>query len=225
MPDRQLSRALLAAGGLDELVAREAPALRLLTDAERRRSLDQALAARPPGDAWLFAYGSLIWNPTVHVVERRNARVEGWHRTFCLSTIAGRGTKDRPGLMLGLDEGGSCQGIAYRLAEEGLEGELELLWRREMLAAAYIPRWIDLLDEDGRRFGGAIAFTIDRTGDHYAGGLADEMVVERLATATGSLGRAADYLFQTRDGLRACGMPDAELERLAAAVEAFQASA
>jgi hypothetical protein len=104
--------------------------------------------------------------------------------------------------MLGLDAGGDCTGVAFRIAEEVLEAELALLWRREMVAGSYVPRWVDALDADGRRFGSAIAFTIDAAGEQYAGRLAREIVVERLATASGALGSAAEYLFQTRDGLR-----------------------
>ena len=223
MTDRHvLTRELIEAGGVGAIVARDAPGLRLLTDAERAASLRATLAARPPGDVWLFGYGSLIWNPTVHSVERRTARVDGWHRAFCLSIRAGRGTAENPGLMLGLDAGGDCTGVAFRIAEEVLEAELALLWRREMVAGSYVPRWVDALDGHGRRFGSAIAFTIDSAGEQYAGRLAREVIVQRLATASGALGSAAEYLFRTRDGLRAHGIPDPDLERLAAAVEAAQ---
>lgn len=217
-----LTRELIEAGGVHAIVARDAPGLRLLTEEERAASLRATLAERPPGDVWLFGYGSLIWNPTIHSVERRTARIAGWHRAFCLSIRAGRGTAERPGLMLGLDAGGDCTGVAFRIAEEMLEAELALIWRREMVAGSYVPRWVDALDREGRRFGSAIAFTIDAAGEQYAGGLAHEIVVERLATASGALGSAAEYLFQTRDGLRAHGIPDPELERLAASVEAAQ---
>lgn len=204
------------------MLARDAPHLRLLTEPERAESLRATLAARPEGDVWLFAYGSLIWNPTIHAVEQRTSRIEGWHRAFCLSTVAGRGTLELPGLVLGLDAGGHCEGLAFRLAEEDLEGELTLIWRREMVATAYVPRWVDLLDREGRRFGGAIAFTIDPASPHYAGNLAEEAVIGRLAKAAGNLGSSAEYLFQTRDGLRAHGIPDPELEELAARVEAHR---
>jgi cation transport protein ChaC len=206
------------------MLARDAPHLRLLTEAERAASLRATLAVRPEGDVWLFAYGSLIWNPTIRIAEQRTAGIDGWHRAFCLSTIAGRGTLELPGLVLGLDAGGHCEGVAFRLAEEDLERELTLIWRREMVASAYVPRWVDLLDRDGNRFGGAITFTIDPVGQYYAGGLEAEAVIERLATAAGNLGSSAEYLFQTRDGLRAHGIPDPELEALAAKVEAVRAA-
>jgi cation transport protein ChaC len=175
----------------------------------------------PDGGAWVFAYGSLIWNPAIHYVERRFARVHGWHRTFCLSTIAGRGSPDVPGLVLGLDRGGCCTGAAFRIAEECLEEELRLLWRREMLSGSYRPRWVPVRDEAGTVYGHAIAFTIRRGGTYYVGGLAEDEVVRRLAKARGALGSSAEYLFQTRDGLRSLGIVDRRIERLAEQVEAL----
>ena len=223
MTEHVLTRALLAAGGIDALVARGAPGLRLLTEAEREESLRQTLAARPTSEpVWLFGYGSLIWNPAILTVERRAATIQGWHRAFCLSTQVGRGSLANPGLVLGLDTGGNCGGIAFRLAEESLLLELTLLWRREMLAGSYIPRWVDVLDPSGARFGSAIAFTINHETDQYAGHLERKTIIQRLATAAGELGSAADYLYRTCDGLRAEGIPDADLEQLADCVEAIR---
>jgi cation transport protein ChaC len=218
-----LTRALIESGAIDAMVAKAVPDLKLLTEAERAASIRATLAARPPGDAWLFGYGSLIWNPTIRSVERRTARIDSWHRAFCLSLRMGRGTQERPGLMLALDAGGSCTGVAFRIAEGVLEEELRLIWRREMLADGYVPQWLDVLDEQGVRFSSAIAFTVNATCAQYVGNLAGDVIVERLATASGDLGSNADYLFRTRDGLRAEGILDPELERLAANVEAARA--
>ena len=220
--DFLLTRAFIEAGGIDALVAQEAPDMQCLSEAERDASLHCVMRNRPPGDVWLFGYGSLIWNPTIHNIERRVARIDGWHRAFCLSTRAGRGSIDNPGLVLGLEPGGSCMGVALRIAEAAAMAELALLWRREMLTGAYIPHWVDLLDEQGDRFGSGLAFTVNPAGDHYAGDLPEAEVLRRLATAAGSLGSSADYLFRTCDGLRLCGVEDAELERLAAGVRAEQ---
>ncbi len=226
MTDVVITRALLEAGGIDAMVSRSNPSLRLLTEDERAESLRQTLAARPPGEpVWLFGYGSLIWNPSILFEERRSATVQGWHRAFCLSTTAGRGTADKPGLVLGLDAGESCGGVAFRLAEEVLEAELRLIWRREMLAGSYVPRWLDLLDSSGARFGAGLAFTINRAADQYAGALTREQIIDRLATAGGELGSCADYLLRTCAGLHAAGIPDPELDRLAMAVATAQAGA
>ena len=225
MTDFVLTRAMLEANGVDAMVARSAPDMRLLSEAERAASLRQTLAMRPPGEAvWLFGYGSLIWNPQIHAAERRVAVVQGWHRAFCLSTRAGRGTPANPGLVLGLDVGGSCRGVAFRIDDAILETELTLLWRREMLAGSYLPRWIDLEDEDGAKFGSAIAFTVDPLGDQYAGTLARDAVITRLASASGELGSSADYLFRTCASLREEGIPDAELDGLAEIVSLTQSS-
>ena len=218
-----LTRHLIDAGAIDAMVARDAPGLRILSAAERRDSLLRILAARPRDEVWLFGYGSLIWNPTVSFVERRVARVAGWHRAFCLATPAGRGSIDNPGLVLGLDEGGDCDGVAFRIAGEIVEAELATLWKREMLSAVYVPRWLDLLDHHGDCFGRGIAFTIDPTSEHYDGGLKRKQIVRRLSTACGALGSSADYLFRTCEGLKAHGIHDEYLERLQIDVTAAQA--
>ena len=216
-----LTRALLEQGGMLRMVAESSPALQILTEAERAASLVATLARRPPGrdGVWLFAYGSLIWNPAIEFAERRFARVQGWHRAFCLSTVAGRGSPDAPGLVLGLDRGGACNGAAFRVDESALDCELALLWQREMLSGSYRPRWVTLRGADGAPFGQAIAFTICRAGLYYTGRLAQPELVSRLATARGALGSSADYLFRTRDGLRALGIHDRYVEALARQVE------
>ena len=223
MTEFVITRALLEAGGIDAMVARSGSGMRLLTAEERAESLRQTLAARPPGEpVWLFGYGSLIWNPAIDYAERRTATIRGWHRAFCLATRVGRGTPDNPGLVLGLDAGGSCEGVAFRVADDLVETELALLWRREMLAGSYIPRWLDVEDQAGQRFGTAIAFTVNTAVDQYTGDLAKQAVIDRLATAAGELGTAADYLFRTCAGLHAAGIPDADLDQLAQTVAEAQ---
>ncbi len=222
-----LTRAALQDGALARLVAEGHPELRLLSEAQRDQSLRDILAQRPDhGEGiWLFAYGSLIWNPLITFSERRVARIDGWHRAFCLSTPIGRGTRDYPGLVLGLDRGGSCTGVVLRIPEHALEEELALVWRREMLSGAYQPRWLAVSDPDRPEapFGSAIAFTIDPSSHAYARDLTEAQTVRRLATARGQLGSAAEYLFRTRDGLRGLGVHDALVERLADAVLRAQA--
>jgi glutathione-specific gamma-glutamylcyclotransferase len=219
-----LTRDLIEAGAIEAMVTRDAPAVRILSDAERQDSLIRTLAAKPRDDIWLFGYGSLIWNPTVQFVERRVAQLSGWHRAFCLATPAGRGSPDNPGLVLGLEEGGHCDGVAFRISGDMAEAELAMLWKREMLSGAYVPRWLDLRDGRGTRLGCGIAFTIDPAFEFYDGGLDREQLVRRLATASGALGSSADYLFKTCEGLREDGIYDAELERLRIDVLVAQAT-
>ncbi len=213
-----ITRAMLEDGGFDRMIGDGIPGLVLLTAAERQASLAALLAARPEpagAGAWVFAYGSLIWNPAMEFVARRYARLHGWHRSFCLSTKAGRGSPELPGLVLGLDRGGACAGAAFLIAEDALETELTLLWKREMLAGSYTPRWVRVRDVAGVPFAHAIAFTINRQADQYAGTLSQEELIHRLSQATGSLGSSADYLFQTREGLRLLGIVDRRIEHLA----------
>lgn len=209
---------MIEEGALDRLVRERAPELVLLSEAERTASLQATLAARPSGPVWLFAYGSLIWNPAIDCAERRVATVHGWHRSFCLSVSAGRGTVERPGLTLGLKQGGQCTGVALRIPEATLVEELSVLWRREMLTGAYVPRWVDLDGPADAPLDKGLAFTIDPGGAHYAGDLPYEEVVDRLAHASGFLGSAADYLFRTCEGLRDHAVQDPELEALASDV-------
>ncbi len=222
----RLTREMLLDGGLADIIARRTPGIRVLTDAERRASLHATLAERAEhGDGiWLFAYGSLLWNPTIHVGERRLAEVRGWHRAFCLGTKAGRGTHENPGLLLGLRAGGTCRGAVLRVAEEGLERELDVLWRREMVTAGYVPRWLEVRDASGAVFGHALAFTIGPECHGYEGDLSEPDMVRRLATAAGELGSSAEYLFRTWHGLRNLGIEDPLIERLVAQVHAMLAA-
>lgn len=223
----RLTRELLLGGGLADMISRQLPHIRILSEAERHASLHAAMAERPEhGDGiWLFAYGSLIWNPTIHITGRRVARVHGWHRAFCLKTPVGRGTPDNPGLILGLRQGGDCQGAALRVAEAGLEHELDVLWRREMVTAGYVPRWLEMTDADGAVFGHGLAFTVNPEGTGYEGELTEAEMVRRLATARGELGSSAEYLFRTWAGLRGMGIDDAQLDRIAKLVRDWPAAA
>ena len=220
-----LTREYLQSGGLSDSIRRSNPNVRLLTDEERRASLNEILASRPEhGDGlWVFAYGSLIWNPAMHITARLLARAEGWHRDYCLATTGGRGTPDNPGMLLGLKPGGACVGAVLRVDEDVLEEELSILWRREMVADGYIPRWVAVETPAGKPLGAAIAFTINPDGPSYCGPMPEADLVRRIATAQGTLGTASDYLFNTRDGLRSMGITDPLLERLGNAVSALQA--
>ncbi len=214
---------MLLAGALDAMAA--GGRMRLLTEAERAENLRATLDAHPDpaslarDGAWLFAYGSLMWNPTVHVAERRKVRVPGWQRRFCLTARAGRGTFECPGLLLGLIGGDHCDGMALRVEPALVRDELDLLWRREMLAGSYVPRWLPSVDADGVPRA-VLAFTMDPESKGYAGTLTDEDVVECLATARGELGSCADYLFHTEAEMRAHGIDDPPLHRLAERVRA-----
>lgn len=174
------------------------------------------LRERPgDGDVWIFAYGSLIWNPDFDVAEERIALAHGWHRSFCLGWIRlYRGSPERPGVMLALDAGGSCRGVALRLPSDRVEESLLKIIRREQpLRGSYIPaRWIWAHTPQGRLR--AIAFPIDRQSEAYLRGLTEDEVVGALATAAGTRGSMAEYLHSTVLHLEARGIRDAYLWRL-----------
>ena len=211
-----LTRENLLAGELQRLVA-AAEGVRPLSEAELLASRRAIMARhRPDQDLWLFAYGSLIWNPAFHYAERRTARLHGYHRRYCLWTSLGRGTPDRPGLMLGLDRGGSCAGIAYRIAAPAVDIELDIVWRREMVTGAYAPTWVRLRTLEGTL--DAVAFVINHAHERYAHKLTDAEIATVVAFARGQLGACRDYLFNTLQHLHELGVRDRGLERVAAQV-------
>ena len=212
-PTYQLTREALLGDHVRALVQATDPELVLLTPEEHRKSIAEVLAKRPDaGDVWLFAYGSLIWNPLIHYVEKRVACARGYHRCFCLWSRTGRGTVAKPGLTLGLERGGSCRGVAYRIEKGQAAHELEIVWRREMLTGAYAPRWLKLDSADGPLH--AIAFLINRGHTRYAGRLPEEKIVATIAEAHGPLGPCATYLFNTVQHLEELGIDDRQLRRL-----------
>jgi cation transport protein ChaC len=176
-------------------------------------SLDAALTGWNPGrDLWVFAYGSLIWNPLIHFTAQHRARLYGYHRRFCLRSRGARGTAENPGLVLGLDYGGSCNGIVYRIAAAQARHELKMIWRREMVLGSYAPRWANVAI--GKRRVRALAFVVNHAHPHYAGEMSDDELTRILATACGKFGSCADYLMQTVASLEGHGVHDAHLVRL-----------
>ena len=218
-----LTREQIRAGWIQNLVARSDVPQHALTEAELRHSRDQVLAAHPPGrELALFAYGSLIWNPAFHFVRREIATVRGHHRRFCLWSHLGRGSPECPGLVLGLDRGGSCRGVVYWVAAESIEDELDIIWRREMVTSAYRPSWVTAHTAAGPV--PAVTFLINRAHERYAGRISDEAVVSAIAVASGPIGPCADYLFNTSSHLDELGIVDRPLRRLCRAVRLRQAA-
>ncbi|MBA3448421.1 MAG: gamma-glutamylcyclotransferase [Pseudaminobacter sp.] len=186
-----------------------------LDDADYEAMLDATLAEHPQGaPVWLFAYGSLIWKPELEHVDERIAVARGWHRSFCIKMTRWRGTLDRPGLMMGLDRGGQCKGVAYRLPDGNLRERFAKLFRREMTAkpATYKPKWLKLETAEGPIE--ALGFVVNRRGRTYAGKLDDHAVAGALAGACGHLGSGPDYLYNTVRNLEDRGIHDTHLWRL-----------
>jgi cation transport protein ChaC len=191
------------------------PNHRPTTDADYDAEVARMLATRPAGPFWLFAFGSLIWRPETAYEEARTGTAHGWHRRFCLGWDERfRGCPTAPGLMMGLDRGGVCKGVVYRLPEQGLASELHKLIRREM---AYLPtsqpwRWISVATAEGPVT--ALTFAMNRKSPRYVTGVADDRLAEILATAYGFRGSMAEYLHQTVEKLEEHGIHDRNLWRL-----------
>jgi glutathione-specific gamma-glutamylcyclotransferase len=168
-------------------------------------------------DIWIFGYGSLIFNPVMKHSERLFARVYGHHRRFCLWTKIGRGSPEFPGLVLALDKGGSCPGVAFKLPCDLAIAEIDLLWKREMITLAYRPTWLKLHTANGIKRG--IGFVANPDRPVFAPHMTHDEIAHVIANAEGFLGPCHDYLFNTLHGLQKLGISDPTLEKLAAKVE------
>ncbi|MFT3974019.1 MAG: gamma-glutamylcyclotransferase [Amaricoccus sp.] len=177
------------------------------------------------GDLWVFGYGSLIWRPGFDFEERQVARLAGWRRGFCMTSIHYRGTPEAPGLVLALDEApeAACEGLAFRVAATQAGAVLAYLRERELVSSAYDERRLPVRLADGREVE-AVAYVVDRAHAQYVGGLTLEQQAEVIGRAEGSSGPNLDYLLYTVEGLTALGVHDEELVRLASMVRQARAS-
>ncbi|MFN0115150.1 MAG: gamma-glutamylcyclotransferase [Paracoccaceae bacterium] len=183
----------------------------------------EAKAAR--AGLWVFGYGSLVWEPGFGFSDRRIARLDGWHRSFCMRSVHHRGTAGNPGLVLALDraEGARCDGVAFRV-RDGEEGAvLTYLRERELISSAYLEERHAVAFRDG---GGceAVVFVIDRAHPQYCGGLSLEEQARIILGATGGRGRNRDYLWMTAAHLAELGLADPDLDWLAERVRGLAAS-
>ncbi|TIT15296.1 MAG: gamma-glutamylcyclotransferase [Mesorhizobium sp.] len=171
------------------------------------------------GDFWVFGYGSLIWRPGFAHVETRRARLHGYRRSLCVYSFVHRGRRERPGLVLGLDRGGSCIGLAFRVPGDLRNEVITYLRERELVTNVYRERMLSIrLDSDGMNGGEivpAVAYVVDRTHEQYAGALdaADAATVVR--GAVGQSGKNEDYVLSTLEHLEALGIRDHWLEEVA----------
>jgi glutathione-specific gamma-glutamylcyclotransferase len=166
----------------------------------------------PRGDLWVFTYGSLMWDPGFAHMAAEPGLLRGYHRTFCIYSSRYRGTVTEPGLVLGLDPGGACKGIAYRIAALDKPAALEALWQREMRRGVYLPRMLPVATPNGRR--SALAFVANRAHAGYAGRMATEEAARIIAACCGERGPNVDYLVYTLRHLDALGVHDHHLHRL-----------
>ena len=174
----------------------------------------------PAGDVWVFAYGSLMWDPCFEYLRSAPAMLRGYHRAFCVFSQRYRGTPERPGLVLGLDRGGCCRGIAFLVADAQVDCMLVSLWAREMSRLAYRPRVVPV--DIGTEKVSALAFVANREHESYAGRLELDTIARTIADRSGARGPNADYLFNTLRHLEALGIQERRLDEIRYAVQALQ---
>ena len=151
-------------------------------------------------DIYIFAYGSLLWNPTFEYEEQFPAIIYGFHRKFCMKTNLGRGSYENPGLMLGLDKGGSCKGIVYKLKKNNQIKEIDLLYKREMVTGTYIPRLLKTKMNNGKTVT-SLTFTVDQKHENYVSNLSIHQTAKLISKAHGFLGSCEEYLNYTVSSL------------------------
>ena len=170
------------------------------------------LDALPPGPLHVFAYGSLLWRPGFDYVHCERARIHGFHRALRVWSFHHRGTEQRPGLVLGLDRGGSCLGCVFEVEPAAKHEVGAYLWAREMVTSVYIPRLVPV------RFRGesviALTFVLDRSHAQYAGSLSPELAARHIVGAEGVSGANPDYVRETVAGLERLGVHDRGLSNV-----------
>ncbi|RDJ09493.1 gamma-glutamylcyclotransferase [Rhizobium grahamii] len=173
---------------------------------------------------WVFGYGSLMWNPGFEFLERSQALVYGYRRSLCVRSWVHRGTEQNPGLVLGLDRGGSCRGMAFRIAPALWDETIDYLRERELVTNVYLERCLPLQLADGR-VGKAIAYVVDRKHIQYAGALDAIAAASVVHRAHGKSGPNDAYVFNTLAHLQEMGIRDHWLEQVVGEVERLKNAA
>lgn len=186
---------------------------------EREAARRKFLEGRGDRDLWVFGYGSLMWDPAMEMAEIRHARCSGYQRRFCLWDEGGRGTPQQPGLMLAIDAGGTCEGLAFRIEAEKLDHETFVLFRREMISGVYRPTWLKLATAHGPIE--ALGFVADRMHERIVPDIPLPEQARMIARASGLLGTNFDYLADTRAHLNLLGIVDPYVNELHARARAL----
>jgi glutathione-specific gamma-glutamylcyclotransferase len=173
---------------------------------------------------WVFGYGSLMWNPGFEFEERQAAHLFGFRRALCVRSWVHRGTEERPGLVLGLDRGGSCRGVAFRIAPGNWEPVVDYLRERELVTHVYKERMLAATLNDGRRVT-TLAYICDRAHHQFAGALSVDEAAAAISSAIGKSGHNMDYVRNTLAHLREMGIRDHWLEDVGRTAESLLARA
>lgn len=185
------------------------------TPCDQREAQRKAwLNGRFERDLWVFGYGSLMWDPSIEFVEVRRARTDGYGRSFCIWDEGGRGSRDRPGLMLAMDAGDGCEGLAFRIAARQTEHETFVLFRREMIVDVYHPVWLTLDTAQGPIE--ALSFAANHASDKVRPGIPLPEQACMIDGAEGMLGRNLDYLQSTGAHLDLMNIADPYIDALLA---------
>ena len=163
-------------------------------------------------DFWVFGYGSLIWNPGFEVLESRKAKLFGLHRSLCVHSWVHRGTQENPGLVLGLDHGGACKGIAMKASGKQRDEIIAYLRSRELVTNVYLECWRKVVLSDTGESVQALVYRADRTHEQYAKGLTLDAQAQIVARSKGGSGMNRDYVISTVQAMRNVGIHDAGLE-------------
>jgi len=174
-------------------------------------------ATAPTRPLWVFGYGSLMWNPGFATPETQAARLQGWHRAFCIYSEHYRGTPERPGLMLGLLPGGSCRGLAHRLPDASYEEVRRYLIHREIDNDGVYVETVRPLRLDDGRVVPSLVYLADRTHRQFAGKLPEAEALRLIRQGRGATGTSLEYVLNTVAHLGELGLSDRSLERLARA--------
>ena len=218
-PSRTLTTAKLAT----LVKARGLPADWWYADSVREAERAEILAGRRDADLWVFGYGSLMWDPGIRFEEVRRAHLPGYARRFILKDIyGGRGTVDAPGLMVALDKGGGCDGLAFRISRANLDEETEVLWRRERIGPAYVPVFVEALAGDLRLT--TLTFVADHRAALIDASLSRAQQVEYCATGTGFMGSSLDYLRNIDRQVAALDIRDDEVSGLLRETDAYHSA-
>jgi len=177
-------------------------------------ALDDYLAESPlPNELWVFAYGSLMWNPEMHVVETLQGKVNGLKRGFNLLSTVHRGTVEQPGLVLSLRDGGNCEGLAFRIADEAKHADFKSLWLREMVTMFYHPQLCQVVTDNG--VVNAITFVANQQHEQFVDYEAGQCA-QMIAQAHGGRGSNIEYFNNTHQHLNQLNIKDSLFSDIAA---------